>query len=163
MREVALVFFGMLVGLIPGWAARKRRLKTHWRALRAELILCNEKATMVFSAEPLVMAPLYRLPLTTYRTSFAVLLSDGAVSEADVRVLGRFFGQVEDINRGLDNAAAMFSTGHTEKLQQEFDRNCLKARGLVEPQAGEPSLYVQALAVVDRGANPRWSRYSAEA
>ena len=163
MRDVALVFLGMLVGILPSWFARKRRLKTHWRALRAEIVQCNEKARTIFGSQPLVMAPLYRLPLMTYQTSFPVLLADGAVSENEVHVLGRFFAQVQDINRGLDNAAEMHKTANQIGLAQEFDRNCLKARGLVQAETSEQSLYLQALAVVNRKANLAWWRYASEA
>jgi hypothetical protein len=163
MRDVALVFLGMLVGLLPSWFVRKRRLKTHWRALRAEILQCSEKAETIFASQPPVMAPLYRLPLMTYQTSFPVLLADGAVSEPEVHVLGRFFSQVQDINRGLDNAAEMHKAANHAVLEQEVNRNCLKARGLVEAQGSGQSLYLQALAIVDRKANLAWWRYASEA
>ncbi|MEK6211928.1 MAG: hypothetical protein AABM64_16425 [Pseudomonadota bacterium] len=160
MREVAFVLLGMLIGLLPPWFIRKRRLKTHWCALRAEIVQCNEKATTIFTSVPLVMAPLYRLPQMTYQSSFPVLLADGAVSESEVRVLGRFFSQVQDINRGLDNAAEMNKADKLAKLEQEFDRNCLKAKGLVQPQDQESSLYAQAMTVVNRKAHQSWWRYA---
>src|SRR6266487_2748931 len=160
MREVAFVFLGMLVGLLPPWFIRKRRLKAHWCALRAEIIQCNEKATTIFTSKPLVMAPLYRLPLMTYQASFPVLLGDGALSESEVRILGRFFSQAQDINRGLDNAAEMNKSDKQAKLEQEFNRNCLKAKELVEAQGQEQSLYAQALAIVDRKTNQSWWRYA---
>jgi len=153
----------MLVSLLPPWFIKKRRLKTHWCAVRAEIIQCNEKATTIFTSEPLVMAPLYRLPLMTYQASFPVLLGDGAVSESEVRVLGRFFSQVQDINRGLDNAAEMNKSDKQAKLEQEFSRNCLKAKGLVQAQGQGLSLYAQALAIVDRKVNQSWWRYASHA
>lgn len=160
MRDVTLVFLGMLVGLLPPWFLRKRRLKTHWRALRAEIVQCHEKATTIFSSDPLIMAPLYRLPLMTHQTSFPILLADGAVSESEVKILGRFFSQVQDINRGLDNATEMNKSDKESKLSEEFNRNCLKARALVLPQDQEPSLYAQALAIIDRKADQPWWRYA---
>ena len=163
MRDVAFLLLGLLVGLLPPWFARKRRLKTHWRALRAEVTQCSERATVVFTSQPLVMAPLYRLPLMTYQASFPVLLADGAVSESEVRTLGRFFSQVQDINRGLDNAAETNKADKLAKLEQEFERNCFKAKALVEAQGQEPSLYAQALAIVDRKANQSWWRYAQNA
>lgn len=163
MREVAFVFLGMLIGLLPPWFIRKRRLRTHWRALRAEIVQCNEKATTIFTSEPLIMAPLYRLPLMTYQTSFPILLADGAVSESEVKILGRFFSQAQDINRGLDNAAEMNKSDKESKLKEEFNRNCLKAKGLVQSQDQEPSLYAQALAIVDRKADQSWWRYASYA
>jgi hypothetical protein len=109
------------------------------------------------------MAPLYRLPLMTYQSSYPVLLTDGAVSESEVHVLERFFSQVQDINRGLDNAAEMHKAANQTGLTQEFQRNCLKARSLVEAEGGGQSLYMQALQVVDRNANLAWWLYASEA
>ena len=66
--------------------------------------------------------------------------------------LGRFYCQVQDINRGLDNAAAVVTD--TQRLEQEFQRNVLKCRDLVE---GEQSLYGAARQLVDRKiATPSW-------
>lgn len=163
MREVAFLLLGMLVGLLPPWFTRQRRLKTHWSALRAEVVVCSERAITIFAGEPLVMAPLYRLPLLIYQTSFPILLGDGAVSEAEVRALGLFFAQIQDINRGLDNAAEVHKSDKPAKLEMEFSRNCLKARALVEAQGEEQSLYGQALAIVERKANQPWWRYAGHA
>ena len=49
MREVLFVFLGMIVGVIPGWLARKRRLRTHWCAVRVEILQCNDLAETIFS------------------------------------------------------------------------------------------------------------------
>lgn len=147
MKELLLVLLGFFLGLVPPWFQRKRRLKTHWCALRAEIDQCKEKAETLLKDG--VMSPLYRLPVMTYQASFPVLLADGAVKENEVSVIGRFFSQVQDINRGLDNAAEMFKAGNDAKLKQEFDRNCLKAKGLIESKDGQESLYSQAKRVVD--------------
>lgn len=110
MYELAFTIFGVLLGLIPPWYARKRRLKTHWCALRAEISQCKEKAETLLKDN--IQSPLYRLPLTAYQASYPVLLVDGAVGEDEVLVLGRFYALIEDINRGLDNAAAMYMSGN---------------------------------------------------
>jgi hypothetical protein len=109
------------------------------------------------------MAPLYRLPLMTYQTSFPILLADGAVSESEVKILGRFFSQVQDINRGLDNAAEMNKSDKESKLKEEFNRNRIKAKGLVLPQDQEPSLSAQAMAIVNKKADQPWWRYASHA
>jgi hypothetical protein len=158
MKEFLLVLLGFFLGLVPPWLQRKRRLKTHWCALRAEIEQCREKAETLLKDN--VMSPLYRLPVMTYQTSFPVLLAGGAVQENEVSVIGRFFSQAQDINRGLDNAAEMFKVGNDEKLKQEFDRNCLKAKGLIKPKDGEESLYTQARKVVDHKISLRWWQYA---
>ena len=158
MKELLLVLLVFCLALVGPWLQRKRRLKTHWCALRAEIEQCREK-TETLLTDP-VMSPLYRLPVMTYQTSFPVLLADGAVHEKEVSVIGRFFSQAQDINRGLDNAAEMFKAGNDEKLKQEFNRNCLKVKEMIEPKDGEKSLYTQAKTVIDYKISLRWWQYT---
>ena len=147
--EAVLLVVGFLLGLIPGWIARGRRLRGHWGALRAELELCAEQGQALLS--DYVGAPLYRFPTMAYEASLPVLLADGDVSEEESMALGRFYCQVQEINRGLDNAAAVIAD--TQRLEQEFQRNILKCRDLIE---GERSLYVEAKAVVDEKVATSW-------
>ena len=108
------MLLGFALGLVPVWLDRKRRLKTHWSAIRAELELCRERASTLLRDS--IRSPLYRLPLSAYQSSFAVLLAEGALSESEVLTMGRFFCQVQDINRGLDNAAAMLNADNADVL-----------------------------------------------
>ena len=163
MYEVALVVFGMLIGTLPSWFARKRRLRTHWSALRAEMHLCKERAETVLSKNPAYLSPLYRLPLLAFQVSLPVLLADGALSESESLVISRFYGQAQDINRGLDNAAEMLKAEKEDRLKEEYSRNCLKSEGLVHPKDGKPSLYDQAIEIVDRKISQKWWQYAKHA
>lgn len=147
MKELFLILLGFLLGMIPPWFMRKRRLRTHWCALRADMERCNEKAKKLLNDK--IMSPLYRLPLLAYQVSFPVLLADGAVEENEVLSIGRFFNLAEELNRGLDNAAEMLKVGNNEKLKQEFNRNCLKAKALIEPNDGQDSLYTESRRIID--------------
>jgi hypothetical protein len=162
MYELALATFGFLLGLLPSWFQRKRRLKTHWCAVRADIKQCNERAQTLLKDD--VQSPLYRLPLIAYQTSYPILLADGAVSEDEVLKLGQFFGLVQDINRGLDNAAQIYMSGDliANKLKSEFNRNRMKAEHLVVPKEAV-SLANQALAIVDCKISQRWWRYARNA
>ena len=157
MTELAFAIFGFLLGLVPPWLSRKQRLKTHWCALRAEMTLCKEKAETLLSDN--VMSPLYRLPVIAYQVSFPVLLSDGAIAEEEVLTLGKFFEQVQDINRGLDNAAQAKMSNDSHNLKTEYDRNILKAGSLVKEHKGKSSLFSLAKEIVDRKISLRWCRY----
>ncbi len=64
MKEVALVLLGFLLAAVPLWFDRKRRLKGHFYAIRAELILCKEKAQIFLDDH--IASPLYRMPLKVY-------------------------------------------------------------------------------------------------
>ncbi len=156
MKEALLVLFGFVLGLVPTWLDRKRRLKTHWSVIRAEMELCRERASTLLNDA--IQSPLYRLPLSAYEASFPILLAEGALSEPESLIMGRFFCQVQDINRGLDNATAMLHSNDTAGLNREYDRNLLKARRLVDSREGEESLYTEARRVVDaKVAKPWWS------
>lgn len=148
MQEMLLVILGFLLGLIPGWKARRDRLKVHWGALRAEIELCREHATTYLKDD--VMAPLYRLPMKAYEASLSVLLSDAAVKEDEVQTLLKFYGQVEDLNRGLDNATQLAMENNTGPLKTEYKRNCMKAEQLIPPQSGGSNLYTNAVSCVGR-------------
>ncbi len=142
MQDLLLIILGFLLGLIPGWWARRSRLKVHWGALLAEITICSEKAKTYL--EDSVMAPLYRLPAKAYEASLPVLLSEAALKVGDVRALLLYYGQIEDFNRGLDNAAALAMENNTGILKTEYKRNCIKAEQLVAPIDGGNNLFVEA-------------------
>jgi hypothetical protein len=140
------VLFGFLLGLIPGWFARKRRLKSHWAALSAEIDLCKEKCE-AYTGLPKIIAPLYRMPLDGFRNSFPVLLAEGALKEHEVKILSKFYGQAEDINRGLDRVANMGPS--LAEINGEYNRNLAKARELIEDSEQSKSFYRMARQVVN--------------
>ena len=92
MKDIFLVLFGFVLGWLPAWANRRRRLKTHWSAIRAELDLCSERASALL--HDAVQSPLYRLPSSAYLASFPALLTEGALTESEYSTMGRFFCQV---------------------------------------------------------------------
>lgn len=121
-------------------------------------MLCKEKAEMLLRDN--IASPLYRFPVTAYQVSYPVLLADGAVAEAEVLTLGRFFEQVHDINRGLDNAAQAKMANDAPNIATEYQRNLLKARKLVEGNSAEPSFFVPAKDIVDKKISLSWWRYT---
>ncbi|MGI0014419.1 MAG: hypothetical protein ACREBU_13395 [Nitrososphaera sp.] len=135
------VVVGFLLSEIKDWCARKKRHTALWHALNAEIDFCKERASTYLQDN--VMAPLYRLPVLSYINCMPVLLSDGALTENEVRPLVEFYTEVETLNRGLDNAAAMRADGDNEMLREEYDRNRLKATRLAESGV----LYSKAIAV----------------
>ena len=155
MKEVFLVLFGYTIGFVQTWVNRKRRIKTHWSVIRAEVDLCHERASNFFYGN--VWSPLYRLPVSAYKASFPVLLGDGALSETEYLILGRFYDQAEDINRGLDNTAAMLHANDGLGMEREYKRNVAKTRELIKPSEGNRLLYAEAKGLVDvKIAKPWW-------
>jgi hypothetical protein len=154
MKEALLIVLGFVLGLLPTWFDRKRKLRTHWAAIRVELELCRERSSTLLNDA--VQSPLYRLPLVAYEVSFPVLVAEGALSEEELLTVGRFYAQAQDINRGLDNATAMLQSNDTAGLEREFGRNLLKARRLIE---SDDSFYAVAKRVVDSKLQRPWWRY----
>jgi hypothetical protein len=73
-----------------------------------------------------VTAALYRLPTAAFTAAFPALLADGALTEAEVEELELFASMVQDINRGLDNAARAADRCDTAALEVEWNRNMAK-------------------------------------
>ncbi len=157
MKEVILILLGFLLAALPIWADRKRRLKGHFYAVRAELALCKEKAKIFLKDE--IASPLYRMPLRVYEVAVPILLTENALTEAETISLARFYSQAEDINRGLDNAAAMLAQRDHEGLKREVGRLIKKAKTMVGPVEKEEPLYKAAMAVVDLKIGLHWWKY----
>ena len=158
MYEVIFVLLGFFLALIQPWFLRKRRLKTHWAALRAELNLCQESVMMFHNDK--VMAPLYRLPLKAYEASFPVLLADGAVAEDEALTLSRCFGLIEEINRGLDNAASANMADQEIKMKAEYNRNLLKASKLIGSESEGESMLETAKKLIGAKLSQQWWKLS---
>lgn len=154
MEAALLVVLGFLLGLVPQWAIRSRRLATHWAALFAELEQCEPKLKNLLKDN--VQAPLYRMPVMAYEASYLTLLSDGDVSANDVKVLGEVYGLIQDLNRGLEYASDMSHSGSSHQLKAEFQRNILKAKHLVEPDDSGATKIDQARVLIDEKMHRKW-------
>jgi hypothetical protein len=148
VKEIALVLLGFVLAWAPQWLDRRRKLNAHWAALRAEATRCVELANILRTDG--VSAPLYRLPTMAYEKSFPILLADGDVSEAELGSLSGFFSEAQNLNRGLDNAAAMAHVGDAEKLDREYRRNLLKATALAQGEDGKDALSKSAYAIINQ-------------
>jgi hypothetical protein len=138
---------GFLLANMQRWWQRKRTLKAHWEAIRAEMTLVKEKAETLINTP--VMAPLYRLPVVAVQTAFPILLAEGSLREREALAVGRYASQVEDINRGLDYAASRAMGTDTIGLSNEYGRVVLKTRDLTDGPNGNMSLFDIAKSVVD--------------
>lgn len=146
-KEIILVLLGFALAWVPQWFDRRRRIVAHWAALRAEAMLCVERAHTYLKDN--VMAPLYRLPTTAFEKAFPVLIVEGEMTEDQLLTLTRFFSQAQDINRGLDYATAMAHKGENEKLILEYDRLLLKATVLVGGPDGNEGLAKDAYVLLN--------------
>lgn len=122
------VVIGFALAKISDFIGRRRRKGAHLASISAEIEICHRYAQPFQKAK--VMAPLYRLPHLTYSTSLPELLSIGALRSDKARALTEFFTQVQTLNRGLDQADS--ARDDTRRFQDEYIRNRLKAKELVE-------------------------------
>lgn len=129
INDIAMVLLGFALAWVPPWMDRRRRIASHWGAIRGEAMLCIEKARAYLNSG--IMAPLYRFPTAAYENALPVLLQEGEVGEAQLQILVRFFSHAQDINRGLDHATAMVHAHDREQLQREYARLREKAKELV--------------------------------
>lgn len=170
-----LVAFGFALGLIPpSWARRRRRL-SHWNFLKAEVDACGQIAAdlvikgdeggaeqgpgFVVEEKKIVLSPLFRLPVTSYATSFPALLAEETLAEDEIKNLVAFFGHVHEINRGLDYAAEMYKLKEEKMLWRERGRVSLKAEKIVQPlKDSQSSLYDTCLRIASEHAKTtaRW-------
>ena len=156
-KDVLLILAGFVLAFVPPWLDRKRRLRTHLQAIRAEMQLAQERASMLLKDE--VLAPLYRLPVSAYQTSFPTLLAEGILSEEGSHALGNYFCQVQDINRGLDNATARAHVDDNTGLSREYNRLLLKTQRLLQDGPEGHAILAAGLAVVDQLLARAWWKY----
>jgi hypothetical protein len=146
-KEVILILVGFVLAWVPQWADRRRRIVAHWAAMRAETLLCTERANSLLQDK--VLAPLYRLPTIAFEKAFPLLLVEGELSETEVLALSRFFAQVQDINRGLENATRLAQANDKDKLKEEYERLMLKASTLVGGTGNRGGLSSDAFSLLD--------------
>lgn len=156
-NEMFQIFAGVvavLVGfLFSEWKLnhnRKRKLKAHWASLLTELEISRQKANTYLSDK--IAAPLYRLPMEAFQTSFPVILAEDDIEEKELNSLINFFSVVQDLNRGLEMTAQLHIEGEKKESQTFHDvanRNILYAKKLCKAD-DEDSTYVEAKKVIER-------------
>ena len=101
LTSAVLVLFGFA---LRGWAESRREdrlIRSHIDALGMEVRRCGALAATYLHDG--VDAPLYRLPNEAYRIALPSLLSMGLLTDDQTDTLQRFYLQVEQVNRGLEN------------------------------------------------------------
>jgi hypothetical protein len=138
--RMAAAFVGAFVAFLLGQSAmalqRRRALRLHRGALRAEINLCARAAGTYLRDG--IAAPLYRLPTFVFPVSLPILL--GSLTERSVEDLESFATLVQDINRGLDNAHQAAENKDDERLAKEVGRLRSKCHDLLNAH-GENGKY----------------------
>jgi hypothetical protein len=137
---------GFLLSALFFFYLQKRKINSHWYAIRAEMTLCIEKTIAVKTHG--VYSPLYRFPVVAVHTAFPILLAEGVLNEEEALAISRYTSLVEDINRGLD-IAAQYVGENTRRLPAEYARITMKIDNLMVGKDGNQSVLDAAKAVVD--------------
>jgi hypothetical protein len=145
MKDIALIVLGFLLGQVPGWIERRRRIRGHWGALAAEAEMCERLAGAYLADD--VPAPLYRLPEAAFCASFPALLAEGVIIRLEARQLTEFRGAIQEINRGLDIASEARAANNNTLLQTEAGRLNTKCRNLLEGRGSTlpPSPFIRRM------------------
>lgn len=132
------VALGASISQFATWFQQIARHVGYWSAMSAEVDLCHGMAEAYERDN--VAAPLYRLPVLAYEGGFPALLSDGAVKHDDAMAILRFYSQVSQINRGLDQAQELRGSDSASEaaLSTEQRRLRLKASALCSQSAVDP-------------------------
>ena len=145
--SVCATVVGVLIGFaLSQWVAyktRKRKLKAHWSAIQEEVDICKERGEEFINVN--ITAPLYRLPLQSYKTSIPIILQEGDVTSQQVKSLIKYFQQAHHFNRGLDIAEKLFVNGGN--FNNINNRNKLYAKKLCPGNGGE--LYSEVASVLE--------------
>ncbi|WP_188150429.1 hypothetical protein [Teredinibacter waterburyi] len=157
MIEALLILFGFILAFIPNWLDRKRKIRSHWRAIRSEISLIGKKGRAYL--EHGVKAPLYRFPCKTYDTSYEMLLTEGAILEEEVLVIETFYDLAKDINRGLDQIQGYRSDKDSKEFDAEFQRNLLKVKELIVGTSDAEALLNSAVSLVNKKCDLKLIQY----
>lgn len=148
--EIIAAIIGVIAGFalseIKSWLTYRKKLTSHWAAIRTEVGACHAKAKMFLADN--IMAPLYRLPTMAYTNCVPNLLVDGEISEQELNSISAFYSQVQDLNRGLDMTQSRYETVASEKdpvLGELFVRNKLYANKLITGNEGEFLTAIQSV------------------
>ena len=170
LASALLVWFGFA---LRGWAESRREdrlIRSHIDALGMEVYLCGQLAATYLHDG--IEAPLYRLPNNAYRIALPSLFRMGLLIGDQTDTLQRFYLQVEQVNRGLDNVDDFLRGKTPEKDGQaitlEVEKNRLngKVQDLRAHGHGEDAsdLYKEAVAACHAMASQwlkrsRWRRF----
>ena len=158
---IAGTLIGALIGFfstqIAEWLKRRRHHKAYWGAIRAEMEICEEhgKAYLQDSVE----APSYRLPKIAFEKGFPVLLEDGGVSPEAAKAVLRYYAQVDQMNRVLEQAHKAYEADNDDMRQREKKRLLLKAKHV----SSSGDYHGKAIAAVDAAITqigPWWRFWS---
>ena len=94
MEKLIFIVIGFILGQLPGWFDRKRKIRTYFAALRAETHVIKEKSERYLKDN--VISPLFRLPTESFKTSYPILLVEGVLKEKEIHDLSLFYSQGPD-------------------------------------------------------------------
>jgi hypothetical protein len=126
--------------------ARRTERRGEIQAMMMEVL--RGKSSMQNLLTDNIPAPLYRIPLTNFQRALPKLIADGRLDYNEIDTLIEYENRIEELNRGLERAGEaareQARTPTTTGLSEEFERNKIKVRAILEdesPRFGGESLY----------------------
>jgi hypothetical protein len=104
-------------------------------AMAAELYHAWTAMKALTETRPLVLAPLYHLPLTTFERALPKLIGEASLTDNEIAGLIEYVMRAEELNRGLDLASTVAATGGEEAsigaIKPQYDRNVGKVQHIL--------------------------------
>jgi hypothetical protein len=125
---------GSCVPLVWAWWVRRTERLGEIRAMQVEMYHahCSMKELRT-TKDPVILAPLYQLPLTMFERALPKLIGEGLLAGEEVSGLVEYVMRAEELNRGLALAVSVSAAqGDTPALRQQYYRNCLKTANIVD-------------------------------
>jgi hypothetical protein len=82
--------------------------------------------------QPIVMAPLYHLPLTMFERALQKLIGEKLLDENEIAALVEYVMRAEELNRGLDLATSAEASGAEARVAEQWDRNVAKVGHILD-------------------------------
>jgi hypothetical protein len=134
------VLLGAVIGVIVGsfipllWSrwTRATERRGELNAMAAELYHARLAMNALSKTRPLVLAPPYHLPLSTFERALPKLVGEGSLTGTEVAALVEYVVRAEELNRGFDLATQVQSSGGTlDAIVEQYKRNHAKVQHIL--------------------------------
>ncbi len=109
------------------WRARNVERRGDLTAMQVELYHAYRNMNALLTQD--IAAPLYRMPLTFFEQALPKLIGEGRLTADEISGLVEYVMRAEELNRGLDGAAA--AGAFSSELVGHFRRNQEKTKHIL--------------------------------
>ena len=123
-------FLGWILHVLYEKVKTKNLIRSNIDSILQEFAACVEFCNEYLAAG--ILAPLYRLPIDTFKVSYPLLLEHGLIDKDLALKFILFYEKVCELNRGLDIAHDVYINDKNEKMSDIGSRNAGKAKSIIK-------------------------------